>query len=426
MKAQSKEKKIKTEVSLKKETPYIKQNMSFLGKKIKAPLTQERKNKYKSSVKLNRSNLSEKKISKEKNQNLNKSTTSAKPLNKSLSLNSNRSNSNNKILSKPPFNLSRINNSTNKNKNLNLNKEKLTLSNLQSGKPINRNNLKNFKANPKQIKKQNALAEKKITDNYMENALTPVKDRRFNLEKASASAGKKTQRTYKSNSSKKKKNKTSEKNNFSPEADVEANINQFDSAAGDFNYNYNLNLNTFSDLKEYSSKKPTRVSFLESASKFKHNSAEKYIFKSSGKKSISKTPQKKDNYSSAERNSNNNINNSSKKKKGLGAISDFNNHIDFENNDNNDNDDNFDNFLRSEPPKKHELNESLSGKKSKTKSFISNLSKEKTLTKSDKKSIKSIKNSVKKINFYDEALEKDQNKANSLTFSSGKKKRNIK
>jgi len=184
-----------------------------------------------------------------------------------------------------------------------------------------------------------------------------------------------------------------------------------------------LNLNTFSDSKENSSKKPTRDSFLESASKFKHNSAEKYIFKSSGKKSMRKTPQKKDNYSKAGRNSNNKINNSSKKKKGLSAISDFNNLIDFENNDN---DDNYDNFLRSQPPKKHGLNESLSGKKSKTKSFINNLSKEKTLTKSDKKSIKSIKNSVKKINFDDdEALKKDQIEANSFTFSSGKKKRNI-
>lgn len=440
MKAQSKPKIIgKPELSLnKKEVPESKQNSTLLGKKIKAPVTQERKNKFKSPDKLNKSKLSDMKFSKDKNQILAKSN--ANPLNKSLSLNSNsnKSDSNRKIMSKQALNLNRFNTS-NTNKSLNLKKEKSVLSNLQNIKPIKRNIITKgsmIKAKPDEAKKQNSSAKKKQDEINIENAQTPLKETKSNLS-AFASASKnqsnsksktKSFKSQKGNSTNKNDIINSEKSAFSP--DTERNINNFESASAarksfksndnfDFNDKIKNNIsNTHSDFKDNSSSKPrqTRVSFLESASRFldedENGSAEKYIFKSSATKSINKTPKSKKTYGTASKTSNKN--NSSMQRKNKSLINEINqNQVDVED------------FLRSESPKKNDLNEALSGKRSKTKSFISNLSKEKTLTKSDKQSIKSIKDSVKKINFDDEAIEKEENEAKSFSYSSEKKRKNI-
>jgi len=489
---------------------------SFLGKKIKAPITQERKNKFKSPDKLNKSNLSDKIFSKDKKPISSKSNShkSLKSLNNSLSLNSisnsNKSIFNKKKFRKPALNLNKINiTDTKLNKNSNLNIEKTALSNLQNIKPINRNissrksliKNANKKANPQHSKKPTFSAEQKTAADkkVQQKALTPVKHK--NAANFSSSALKSKQCSHQRQQSKsaksvksqnrnstiKKKNNRSSraseaKSAFSAEGreahEVERNINFFDSAAADkyvFNNENDIYAKELSDddmkAAKYSSansntkkqsKAAASVSYLESAAvsrSFSYHpdnydidddhddeygtssaAGNKYVFDSSAKKSSnnkSKTLQENHQQwlhqhekdfgtESAKRNMNTrSVAHSQKRSKnsssdGVGGKKFKSKNI---------NDNNKDIFRSAEATKKSsaDLNEDFfSGKKSKTKSFISILSSnQKTLSKSDKKSIKSIKDSVKKINFDDDAMQQDENETKSLTITSQKKKRKI-
>jgi len=353
---------------------------TLLGKKTKTPITEQRQNKFQSIVKSNNISFVSGK-SNELKTSLTKSNMTSNLFKKSLSLQSNESSSKNKNLSKPILKIHKnniLNNSRTQSIFNKKNIDKLQLTNSKNNKPINRNKINSKSKIPLNQKAIND-EKQKISISNPKNNFTPLKDKE-SLDKLSKTS----------------KNKSASRNKNSYKGD-DFEKNYYLSDNKQINENFeSANKNSRKkkiDSKDNSSKKFSRVSFIESASGLNYTS-EKYIFKSSSAKKSRKEIDL-ENYGTFRLKSS-----SSRKNRNSNKVK----------------------ILDSQSSKNNSFDDKITGKKSKTKSFIRNLSNEKFLNKSDKKSLKSIKDSIKKINFDDETRKIEEEENGIQKTSAGKQK----